>query len=72
MKKLILHLGLPKTSSTSIQETFLYNPDPLAATGFVYASIKWPDGPRNSNHSFPMIVSFSDGWQKSPEITRRG
>lgn len=72
MKTLILHLGLPKTGSTSIQETFLYNPDPLAAAGFVYASIKWPDGPRNSNHSFPMIVSFSDGWQNSPEITRRG
>jgi hypothetical protein len=72
MKTLILHLGLPKTSSTSIQETFLYNPGPLAAAGFDYVSIKWPDGPRNSNHSFPMIVSFSDGWQRSPEITRRG
>ena len=31
MKKLDLHLGLQKTSSTSIQETFLCNPEALAA-----------------------------------------
>ena len=72
MKKLVLHHGLQKTSSTSIQETFLYNPAPLAAANFAYAKINWPDGRRNSNHSFPLIVGFSDGWQSNQEITRRG
>lgn len=72
MKKLVLHLGLQKTGSTSLQETFLYNPQPLSDAGYGYANVAWPDDKRNSNHSFPLIVAFSDGWQTSPEIVRRG
>ncbi len=70
VKTLILHLGLQKTGSTSIQETFMYNPEPLAAAGYRYAILGWPDE-TNSNHSFPLIVAFSDGWQTNPEIARR-
>lgn len=72
MKDLILHLGLQKTGSTSIQETLLYNPEVLARAGYEYAKIDWPDLQRNSNHSFPFIVAFSDGWQDNGEIVRRG
>lgn len=72
MKDLILHLGLQKTGSTSIQETLLYNPEVLARAGYEYARVDWPDLKRNSNHSFPFIVAFSDGWQDNAEIRRRG
>jgi hypothetical protein len=72
MKTLILHLGLQKTGSTTVQETLRYNPAVLAAAGYDYASITWPDGVISSNHSFPLIVALSDGWQNNPEILRRG
>ena len=71
MKKLVLHLGLQKTGSTSLQETLLYNPAPLAAAGYAYGDITWP-GEVNSNHSFPLIVAFSDDWHTEPEVLRRG
>ena len=71
MKKLVLHLGLPKTASTSIQETFFWNPAPLSKANYIYAKIAWPDGSFNSNHGFPMTVAFSDDWAGSQEIVRR-
>lgn len=71
MKTLILHLGLQKTGSTSIQETLFHNPAPLEQAGWRYGQIDWM-GHHNSNHSFPLIVAFSDGWQTSGEIVRRG
>lgn len=48
----------------------MYNPVPLAEAGYLYAQLNWP-GEVNSNHSFPMIVAFSGGWQTNPEIERR-
>lgn len=72
MKKLILHLGLQKTGSTSIQETFQWNPEPLARAGFVYGHVDWPNGEINSNHSFPMIAAFGEGWESHEEVLRRG
>ena len=72
MKKLVLHLGLPKTASTSIQETFSRNPAPLSKANYSYAKIAWPDGSFNSNHGIPMTVAFSDNWAGIQEIVRRG
>lgn len=72
VKKLVLHLGLQKTGSTSIQETLGYDQKALAAANYAYGQVIWPDGRRNPNHSFPLIVGFSDGWHDNLEIVRRG
>ncbi|MBI1171699.1 hypothetical protein GC209_09870 [bacterium] len=63
---------MPKTGSTSVQETFAQNPAALAKAGHFYAKIRWPNGQVHSNHSFPMIVAFSEGWEGRQELVRRG
>ncbi len=45
-RRLILHLGLSKTGTTSIQSFFRQNPDALAAAGIIYPKV----GADNPNH----------------------
>ncbi len=35
-KKLLLHVGAPKTGTSALQDRLFHNPDPLAEQGFVY------------------------------------
>lgn len=57
-KLIILHVGLHKTGTTSIQETLYYNNHLLEKKGFFYPKC-WP-----ANHSFPLYSSFCDKPEK--------
>lgn len=66
MRTCYLHLGMPKTGSSSIQEAFYGYSDPT----LMYAKLK------EKNHGFPLAAAFSDNpqnlrefrWRETPPI----
>lgn len=58
-KQVILHLGFPKTGSTSIQLTMLKNSELLLSKGFYYPDFKVNDIPI-TNHSIPLYSLYMD------------
>lgn len=60
----ILHVGLHKTASSSIQRTLGNERDVLRAHGFDYASFTNFAGDDHVNHSLPMFVAFSERYKE--------
>ncbi len=58
-KQVILHVGLHKTATSSIQETCLKNKEVLARQGFFYPEFLF-DGSVHSNHSIPIYSLCCD------------
>ena len=56
-RRLILHSGLHKTATTSLQATCLANRNALAQQGFCYPDFRHPLNPEQSmsNHSVPLV-----------------
>lgn len=60
MKEVIIHAGLHKTGSTSIQRTLFYNQQILKRNGYQFLNIETPDGKKLKNHSNVIINLFRD------------
>jgi len=61
MKKLLLHVGLPKTATTTIQETLYANHRRLLKNRVLYPSIR-------SNHTGPLVTLFK---KSHPSVRRK-
>lgn len=63
IKKIFLHIGFPKTASTSIQKTLTENSSLLLAKGYLYPKFEVICGNRKGqliNHSYPLITLFAN------------
>lgn len=65
MKECILHIGMHKTGTTSIQN-YLHGNTELLPDGIVYADLGTP------NHSGPFCYAFKSGIEQHPYFNRRG
>jgi hypothetical protein len=63
MDRLILHVGMHKTATSSIQKTLAANAHDLMGQGFHYP-IFVRDGTKIDNHSIPVFSLFSDNPKK--------
>lgn len=61
MRKLILHMGLHKTASSSFQDTCAKNKDLLLSQGYIYPEFTDAEASRSfkANHSHPILSQFS-------------
>lgn len=60
MKEVIIHAGLHKTGSTSIQHSLFYNQQILNRNGYRLLDVEMPDGKKLKNHSSAIINLFRD------------
>lgn len=70
-KKIILHIGLPKTGTTSIQRNLRQKDTEIQKYGYLYPSgdIKFPDGHKyNENHSKQLFLLFRQDPEKFGEF----
>ena len=71
-KKIILHIGLPKTGSTSIQQNLRQRDSEIQKYGYLYPSgdIRFPDGHKyNENHSKQLFLLFKQDPEKFGEFS---
>ncbi len=60
MKRFILHVGLHKTATSSIQETFACNQEALSKQGFYYPIFESDSNKRIINHSVPFYSVYCE------------
>lgn len=72
MKTLILHAGLHKTGSTSIQESLGIRKDVLEQEGYRYPAFRNPDGVLEYNHSYMFQLAFSNAPSQLAIVKKRG
>jgi len=65
MKECILHIGMHKTGSSSIQD-YLYKNKTELRKGLLYADLE------TANHSGPFSFSFKSDVYKTPYFKKRG
>lgn len=72
MKTLILHAGLHKTGSTSIQESLGIRKEVLEQDGYRYPAFRNPDGVLEYNHSYMFQLAFSNAPSQLAIVKKRG
>lgn len=82
VKRLLLHLGMAKTGTTSLQETLGRNRKKLKSLGVIYPSVKpynhsfkfqvlFKDSPQDSFHYKQLAPDSDEQWQKELDLLRR-
>ena len=71
-KTIILHVGLHKTASSSIQRTLASHRLQLRAGGYDYATLTNFKGEDHINHSLPLFVAFSENYRQYTYLVAHG
>ncbi|MEL6112984.1 MAG: hypothetical protein AAFR20_09275 [Pseudomonadota bacterium] len=67
----IIHAGLHKTASSSVQRTLAIHRPALRQQGFEYARLNNAQGDDHINHSLPLFVAFSERYRQYPYLLAR-
>jgi len=68
MKRIIFHIGTPKTATTAIQNTFAANRDVLRAKGVLYPATDRPPFPNHHKHNSLFTAVTGAGFETEQQL----